>query len=227
MSPHEGRGGICAFEERCVEQPFSLSWVPGSRTRVGSSPPGRTTRTGLSLVLVVGRRGSFHRARTTACPRHRDRPTPRPSSGNWLSYSDSDAAARERIAYWDAGSPGYRWLEVISSKVLAGQPATAYPHRVYTYIALAIYNATIATWESKYHYKRDRPGAHGRPLTTELPTPDSPSYPSEHAAAAQAAAAVLAYFFPDEAARISRWPRRPAGRACWRACNTQATTTPA
>jgi membrane-associated phospholipid phosphatase len=129
----------------------------------------------------------------------------------------NDAAAHEKIAYWDAGSPGYRWLEVISSKVLAGQPATPYAHRVYTYVALAIYDATIATWESKYHYKRDRPGAHGRPLTTELPTPDSPSYPSEHAAAAQAAADVLAYFFPDEAATYQQmaedagWSRVLAG----------------
>ena len=32
------------------------------------------------------------------------------------------------------------------------------------------------------------------------PTPRSPSYPSEHAATAGAAAAVLSYFFPDEAA---------------------------
>ena len=63
--------------------------------------------------------------------------------------SHNDAAARERIAYWNAGAPGYRWLELISAKVLAGQPATAYAHRVYTYVALAIYDATIATWESK------------------------------------------------------------------------------
>jgi membrane-associated phospholipid phosphatase len=41
-------------------------------------------------------------------------------------------------------------------------------------------------------------------LKTRLPTPRSPSYPSEHAATAFAAAAVLAYFFPAEAADFQR-----------------------
>ena len=34
---------------------------------------------------------------------------------------------------------------------------------------------------------------------TAVPVPQSPSYPSEHAAAAQAAASVLAFFLPEEA----------------------------
>jgi membrane-associated phospholipid phosphatase len=129
----------------------------------------------------------------------------------------NDAAARAQIAYWDAGAPGYRWLEMISAKVLAGQPASPYAHRVYTYVALAVYDATIATWESKYHYKRERPELHGHGLETELPVPDSPSYPSEHAAAAQAAADVLSDFFPIEAAsyqqmaRDAGWSRVMAG----------------
>ena len=39
---------------------------------------------------------------------------------------------------------------MISTRLLAGTPTTAYPHRVYTYMALAMYDATIAAWESKY-----------------------------------------------------------------------------
>jgi hypothetical protein len=88
---------------------------------------------------------------------------------------------------------------MISAKVLADLPATTYPHRVYTYVALAMYDATIATWESKYADNRPRPSDFDHRLRTALPVPDSPSYPSENAAAAQAAAAVLAHFFPDEA----------------------------
>ena len=42
-------------------------------------------------------------------------------------------------------------------EVLAGRRPTPYAHRVYTYVALAMYDATIATWESKYYYKRERP----------------------------------------------------------------------
>ena len=66
-------------------------------------------------------------------------------------------------------------------------------------MALAMYDATIATWESKYFYNRRRPSELDHKLPTALPVPNSPSYPSEHAAAAQAAATVLAYFLPAEA----------------------------
>ena len=65
---------------------------------------------------------------------------------------------------------------------------------------MAMYDATIAAWESKYFYNRPRPSETDPTLAAVLPTPRSPSYPSEHAATAGAAATVLSYFFPDEAA---------------------------
>ena len=80
-----------------------------------------------------------------------------------------------------------------------------------------MYDATIATWESKYVYNRRRPSEARRGLPTALPVPNSPSYPSEHAATAQAAASVLAYFLPAEAASFQSmaeeagWSRVLAG----------------
>src|SRR6476661_3983813 len=91
-------------------------------------------------------------------------------------------------------------MELINNRALTGAPLTPYAHRVYTYVALAMYDATVATWDSKYAYNRPRPSELDPTLKTRLPTPHSPSYPSEHAATAAAAAGVLAYFFPDEAA---------------------------
>ena len=54
-----------------------------------------------------------------------------------------------------------------------------------------MYDATIAAWESKYYYKRERPSERDHELPTELPgvtTPDSthnervaPEKPSGHA----------------------------------------------
>ena len=79
------------------------------------------------------------------------------------------------------------------------------------------YDATVATWESKYFYKRARPSELDHNLTPALAVPDSPSYPSEHAATAKAAADVLAYFFPSEAqsfrtmAEQAGWSRVQAG----------------
>ena len=131
--------------------------------------------------------------------------------------NQNDVSAKQQIAYWDAGPPAYRWIDLITARVLAGTPTTAFPHRVYTYVALAMNDAMIATWESKYAYNRRRPSEHDPRLPTALPVPDSPSYPSEHAATAQAAASVLAYFLPAEAqsfqsmAEWAGWSRVLAG----------------
>ncbi len=128
-----------------------------------------------------------------------------------------DDATKQQIAFWDAGAPAYRWIDLLNNRVQAGTPTTAFPHRVYAYVALAMYDATIATWEAKYHYNRQRPSELASNLRTALPVPNSPSYPSEHAAAAQAAAAVLAYFLPAEAqsfqtmAEQAGWSRVQAG----------------
>ncbi|MGO6780889.1 phosphatase PAP2 family protein [Rhizobium ruizarguesonis] len=110
----------------------------------------------------------------------------------------NDAQVAAKITFWDAGSPGYRWIDLVNNRVLTGQPIPN-AHRIYTYLTMAMYDATIAAWESKYFYNRPRPSEAEATLPTALPTPRSPSYPSEHAAAAGAAATVLSYFFPDEA----------------------------
>ena len=131
--------------------------------------------------------------------------------------SHNDPQVQQQIAFWDAGAPAYRWIDMINARLLAGTPTTTYSHRVYTYVALAMYDATIATWESKYFYDRPRPSERDHDLPTVLPVPNSPSYPSEHAAAAQAAATVLAYFLPAEAesfqtmAEQAGWSRVLAG----------------
>jgi membrane-associated phospholipid phosphatase len=128
-----------------------------------------------------------------------------------------DDASRRKIAFWDAGAPAYRWIDLVSSRLLAGTPTTAYPQRVYTYVALAMYDATVAAWESKYHYRRPRPSEVDDDVRTAVAVPESPSYPSEHAAAAQAAATVLAHFLPAEAASFQAmaeeagWSRVLAG----------------
>jgi membrane-associated phospholipid phosphatase len=131
--------------------------------------------------------------------------------------AQNGAAEQAQIAFWDAGAPAYRWMDLINARAIAGQPLSQYAHRVYTYVALAMYDATIATWESKYHYQRRRPSDVKHNLPTAVEVPDSPSYPSEHAATAWAAATVLAYLIPAEAsnfaelARQAGWSRVLAG----------------
>jgi len=111
-----------------------------------------------------------------------------------------DAGTRDVAAYWDAGAPTYRWMDYLNNRIMANTPTTAYAHRVYAYMALAMYDATIAAWESKYAYNRARPSVADNRVKPLVDVPQSPSYPSEHSATAAAAAAVLAYFLPNEAA---------------------------
>src|SRR5689334_19463612 len=88
-------------------------------------------------------------------------PTPSETQAELRALADlighNDAQTAAQIAYWDAGSPQYRWMDLISNRLLAGTATTAYPHRVYAYVSMAMYDATVAAWESKYYYQRLRP----------------------------------------------------------------------
>src|ERR1044071_3922499 len=52
--------------------------------------------------------------------------------------SSNNAQTNQQITLWDAGAPAYRWIDLISERQLAGTPTTAYIHRVYAYVALAM-----------------------------------------------------------------------------------------
>lgn len=108
----------------------------------------------------------------------------------------------EQIRYWDSGPPSYRWMEMIVKRQSAGQPVGTYFVRSYTYVSLAVYDATIAVWNAKRAYQRQRPSLADPQIRPAVPVPSSPSYPSDYAATAAAAAAVMAYLVPAEAAHF-------------------------
>jgi membrane-associated phospholipid phosphatase len=113
-------------------------------------------------------------------------------------------AVLDAIDFWNAGSPVYRWVDY-AVPYLVG-PATPLGRRGPTaarelaLVMVAMYDAIIATWHWKYVYNRKRPAEADSELSTVVGTPNSPSYPSEHAAAGRAAAEVLAYLYPVDAA---------------------------
>jgi hypothetical protein len=82
---------------------------------------------------------------------------------------------------------------------------------------IAIYDAMIAAWDSKYAYQRQRPSTVLSDLKTALPNPPYPAYPSAQAVAAGAASEVLAYVHPDRAAEFRDKPTRRRNRASWQA----------
>ena len=75
--------------------------------------------------------------------------------------------------------------------------------RVLSLLAVAIDDATVATWDAKYAFNRQRPGETDPTFVTAVSPTGSPTFPSEHAAVAAAAAGVLAYLFPNDAATFA------------------------
>ena len=133
---------------------------------------------------------------------------------DWLKSisAEQDPRITQQIQHWDAGPPVYRWIDELTNRWIAGTAAAQPVVRGYVYVAQAVYDATIATWDSKYAYNRARPSVADAAVKPRIAVPNSPSYPSEHAAAAAAAAEVLAYLIPAEAAYF-RSAAEEAGRS--------------
>lgn len=115
-----------------------------------------------------------------------------------------DAATLERVAWWNAAAPSYRWNEIALAEALrAGVPVNlASRHLAVLHTALA--DGMAAAWDSKRTHNRPRPGAADPALRPAIAVPASPSYPDEHAVAAGVAAAVLAEIFPRRAEEFAR-----------------------
>jgi membrane-associated phospholipid phosphatase len=110
-----------------------------------------------------------------------------------------DQAMLARIGYWDAGAPSYRWDQILTNEMVRNGTPANIAYRNLSVLHIAICDAMIAAWDSKYAHARPHPSEMNPDLRSAIPNPPSPSYPSEHAVAAGAAAAVLGYLYPQRA----------------------------
>jgi membrane-associated phospholipid phosphatase len=110
--------------------------------------------------------------------------------------SQLNADAKAQIAYWDAGAPGYRWMQLASQQMLMQNLAAPLFTRGMALVSVAMYDATIAAWDSKFAWNRPAPNAVDATVRPLIAVVNVPSYPSEHAVAAGAASVVMAYLFP-------------------------------
>jgi hypothetical protein len=113
--------------------------------------------------------------------------------------AETNSDTKTQIAYWDAGAPGYRWMELASQQMLAQNVAAPLFTRGMALVSVAIYDATVAAWDSKYAYNRVCPSAMDSSIKPLVVIPNDPCYPSERAVAAGAASVVMAYLFPTMA----------------------------
>jgi membrane-associated phospholipid phosphatase len=118
------------------------------------------------------------------------------------AQSTLDAAGKQQIAYWNAGAPGYRWYNMMFklwTTDISGNGALAN-----ALIGTAIYDATVAAWDTKYAYKCPRPFSMGSNVKLYAPKPESPSYPCEHSVAAGVAVALISHFYPALSDSVNR-----------------------
>jgi membrane-associated phospholipid phosphatase len=109
------------------------------------------------------------------------------------------AATQAIIAFWDARPAFKPWTEKQLELIRTRGTNTPRAHRGLALVHAAIYDAVIAAWHWKYQYHRPRPDRLSHDLSPAVEPPLHPSYPSEHAAIAGAAAEMLAHLFPDDA----------------------------
>lgn len=113
-----------------------------------------------------------------------------------------DSATRQQIIYWNGGSPGYRWQEMMNK--LWTVDTGRYGALANMLLGTAIYDATVAAWDTKYTYNRPRPFAADSRVRAHVVKPESPSYPCEYSVAAGVASTIIAHFYPALADSVKK-----------------------
>jgi membrane-associated phospholipid phosphatase len=76
--------------------------------------------------------------------------------------------------------------------------------RVFALLNMALHNAGVGCWESKYFYFNPRPSQLDPSIKTAIGIPNFPSYVSGHSTFSAAGAAVLSYLFPSGATSFAQ-----------------------
>lgn len=117
-----------------------------------------------------------------------------------------DSEGLQQIYFWNTGSPGYRWQELMAKLWMSD--TGRYGALANMLLGTAIYDATIAAWDTKYAYHRPRPFVADKRIKALIAKPDSPSYPCEHSVAAGVAVTIFSHFYPHLADSVKRMAER-------------------
>jgi membrane-associated phospholipid phosphatase len=116
-----------------------------------------------------------------------------------VAVSRRSPADVERSRWWNVGGPAYRWNQIAVEEMLNEFVGTLPATRNLALLHAAIDDAVTAAWAGKQVTKRSRPSTLDPSIATAISVPEGSSYPSDHAAAAAAAAEVLSYMLPTRA----------------------------
>lgn len=101
------------------------------------------------------------------------------------------------VFYWNNVPTPLRWSETADREIAAAGLTLPRAARALALVHAAMYDATLVAWKAKGKYQRALPYQANPYLKAVAGEPGIPSYPSEQAAIAMAAATVLAELCPE------------------------------
>jgi membrane-associated phospholipid phosphatase len=127
-----------------------------------------------------------------------------------------------KVSYWQFGQQGqpgvlFRLSDEVGRRLAEDGTQASAPRaaRAYALVHVAHYEGWIASQDAKFHYWTARPNQFDPALTTVIPTPPFPTYPSNAATLVSAPAVVLTYLFPREKTRYDQWVREFGESRLW------------
>jgi hypothetical protein len=143
---------------------------------------------------------------------------PPPPSTNSAQFRD-ELAEVKRVAQnltrdqyaialrWNDGAGTYtppgHWNDIAAEYVRDSRMSEVRAARSFALLNMAMHDAAVACWGVKYKYFNPRPSQVDPSIKTSIGLPNFPAYPSGHSTFSAAAAGVLGYLFPGDAARFT------------------------
>lgn len=121
----------------------------------------------------------------------------------------------EKAKYWQGSYASTLWNHYASELITRYQLPLDQATRVMAAQAVAVADAGVALWAAKYKYWVERPITADPEIDVLFPTPPFPSYPSAHGTVSNAAGAVLASLFPDDADSVLALANEATASRVW------------
>lgn len=102
------------------------------------------------------------------------------------------------VHYWGDKSPPVIWNNILNEEVRKSNMSIFNAAFSSVYLNVGMYDAFVSCWYAKYNYWTARPFQRITNITTEIPTPNFPGYPSGHSVISMVAGRILGEIFTDK-----------------------------
>jgi len=102
------------------------------------------------------------------------------------------------VHYWGDKPPPVIWNNILNEQIQKSNMSIFEVAFSSVYLNVGMYDGFVSCWYAKYNYWTARPFQRIANITTEIPTPNFPSYPSGHSVISVVSARILGELFPDK-----------------------------